>query len=469
MRQKLSLIVMGVMLFSSLTAQNSETVLVVGEAVVLGKAWPANGGGFALLTDADRQYVVYYNSEGRTVAAQRPLSQTSWTQIILPSKVDHAPRGGVDESSTIAGFDAHNYITMAVDSEGYIHVSLNHHVNRLTYFRSTQAHDISTLVQVDAMVGDGSQQEDRVTYPKFMTAPTGELLFHYRHGSSGAGNEVYNIYNVKNQTWTRFLIEPLISGEGLRNAYQVGPFLGPDGWYHLGWVWRDTPDASTSHDPSYAKSSDLKNWETAAGNPLSLPIIFGDTGTRIDPIPVKGGIINGGLKLGFDSSNGFVATYHKFDESGYTQVYASRFRNGGWDSHKISDWNYRWDFGGHGTLEFMIFIDGTRPYGEGLLAMNYVHRKYGSGVLVFNEDTLEPIAVEPQRRAYPIALDLLESPFPDMEVHFALDSGVDPDTSSHYRLRWEAFGSGNDFPRTVADEPSDLILYKIVSHDDSPL
>ena len=175
------------------TGDQAAKTFEVEERIVVGKAWPANGGHFALWTEGKRQYVVYYNSDRRTVAAQRLLSENKWTEIVLPSKVDHAPRCGKDVSSTIASFDAHNSIAMAVDSAGYIHVTLNHHVNRLTYFRSTKPYDITTLVQVDAMVGDGSQQEDRVTYPKFMTAPTGELLFHYRHGSSGSGYEVYNI------------------------------------------------------------------------------------------------------------------------------------------------------------------------------------------------------------------------------------------------------------------------------------
>jgi rhamnogalacturonyl hydrolase YesR len=436
----------------------SESAFSLEEPLVVGKAWMAHGGRFALWTEGERQYVVYYNSDRRTVAAQRLLSENKWTEIVLPSKVDHAPRFGKDVSSTIASFDAHNSIAMAVDSAGYIHVTLNHHVSRLTYFRSTKAYDITTLVQVDAMVGDGSQQEDRVTYPKFMTAPTGELLVHYRHGSSGSGYEIYNIYNVKNQTWSRFLDESLISGEGRRNAYQVGPTLGPDGWYHMGWVWRDTGKAATSHSPSYARSRDLINWETVAGDPLTLPIKFGDMGTRIDPIPIKSGIINGGLQLGFDSKKGLVATYHKFDEDGMTEVYAARFKDGAWDRRKISDWNYRWDFKGAGTLTFMLGIKSARPYGNGELAMNYRHNVLGDGVLVFDQETFEPLRVEAPVPSHPAELDVVQSDFPGMAVYFVGDSG---DPSSGYKLRWECLVHENDHRRPVTDKPSDLTLYKM--------
>lgn len=428
------------------------------EPLVVGKAWMAHGGSFALWTEGERQYVVYYNSDRRTVAAQRLLSETNWTEIVLPSKVDHAPRCGKDESSTIASFDSHNSIVMAVDSTGTIHVMLNHHVNRLTYFRSTQPYDITTLVQVDAMVGDGSHLEDRVTYPKFMTAPTGELLVHYRHGTSSSGYEIYNVYNVENQTWSRFLDEPLISGEGRRNAYQVGPNLGPDGWYHLGWVWRDNSHAETSHSPSYARSRDLIHWETVAGDPLTLPIQFGDVGTRIDPIPIKSGIINGALQLGFDSTNGLVATYHKFDEEGMTEAYAARFKDGAWDVHKVSDWNYRWDFKGGGTLGFHLRIDPARPYGNGELAMNYRHKIHGNGILVFDESTFEPIRTEPAVPSHPAELDEVQSDFPGMAVYFVGDAG---DPASGYKLRWECLARGNDHPREVTDKPGDLTLHKI--------
>jgi len=436
----------------------SKVELSMEEPLVVGKAWMAHGGRFALWTEGEHQYVVYYNSDRRTVAAQRLLSENKWTEIVLPSKLDRAPRCGKDVSSTIASFDAHNSIAMAVDSAGYIHVTMNHHVNRLTYFRSTKAYDITTLVQVDAMVGDGSQQEGRVTYPKFMKAPNGELLVHYRHGNSGSGYEVYNVWDVKSQTWSRFLDEPLISGEGYRNAYQVGPTLGPDGWYHMGWVWRNDGRAETSHSPSYARSRDLINWETVAGDPLTLPIKFGDMGTRIDPIPIKSGIINGGLQLGFDSKNGLVATYHKFDEDGMTEVYAARFKDGAWDRHKVSDWNYRWEFKGGGTLSFMLGIKSARPYGNGELAMNYYHKKAGNGILIFDESTFELIRTEQPVPSHPAELDVVQSDFPGMAVYFEGDSG---DPSSGYKLRWECLAHGKDHRRPVTDKPIDLTLHKI--------
>ena len=54
------------------------------------------------------------------------------------------------------------------------------------------------------------------------------------------------------------LREALTDDEGLRNAYFDGPHEGPDGGFHLAWVWRESPDAATNHALSDARSSNLR-------------------------------------------------------------------------------------------------------------------------------------------------------------------------------------------------------------------
>ncbi|MEO0588610.1 MAG: BNR repeat-containing protein, partial [Planctomycetota bacterium] len=185
------------------------------------------------MTHGDRQYLAYYNADRRMVVAQRSLDDSAFERFVLPSESTKPPRHS-EATSTIQGWDSHNYITMAVDRDGHLHLSGNMHRDPLLYFRSDVPGDITTLTQVHAMVGS---EEDHCTYPKFKTAPNGSLLFHYRDGGSGNGNEIYNVYDTATRTWSRFLKNGLISGQGKRNAYQRGPVLGPDGWYHLLWMW----------------------------------------------------------------------------------------------------------------------------------------------------------------------------------------------------------------------------------------
>jgi hypothetical protein len=431
------------------------------EKVVVGKVWSAVRAGFCLLTHGDRQYVAYYNADRRLVVAMRSLTETNFTQTVLSSRSSDPPTRST--SSTIQGWDSHNYITLAVDSAGHLHLAGNMHANPLTYFRSRKPGDVTTLEQVEAMTG---KNEQHCTYPKFMTGPQGEFIFHYRDGGSGNGNEIYNCYDVKTQQWRRFLDTPLTDGQGERNAYLNGPTLGPDGFYHLLWVWRESPDAATCNNLSYARSRDLRYWETAAGKPLTLPITLKSKGTILDPIPVKGGIINGCHKFGFDSSNRVVVTYYKYDAAGNTQAYAARYTDGAWRIRAISHWDARHIFQGGGsgpsTFGTSVNLGELQRLDAGKLALSFTHWKAGQGLLVFDENTLEPLGAEPattQPRRYPSALAKPQSDFPGMQVNWSADNGT---KARRYILRWETLGTNRDRPREGSlPDNGDLVLYEI--------
>lgn len=441
-----------------------ESAPVIEERIVIDRIWPAVSVGFCLLTHEDRQYVAYYNAERRMTVAARELSEDEFTRKILPSKSDKPPRQA-GPSTTIQGWDSHNYITMAIDSAGHIHLAGNMHVDPLTYFRSREPRDITTLEQVDAMVG---RDENRCTYPKFMTGPGGGLIFHYRDGSSGNGVEVYNVYDTKTRRWQRLLDSPLISGRGKSNAYMRGPRKGPDGWYHLLWMWRNTPDVATNHDLSCARSRDLVHWESVAGKELELPITPADRETIIDPVPVNGGLHNSNHHFGFDSKERLVATYFKHDGNGDTQAYAARFDEGTWRIRRISDWEGRHIFKGGGsgpsTFGTSLSVKAPRQHGPGVLAVPFHHWKAGSGLLVIDEETLDPLRVEPQtaQPGFPPSLAKPHSDFPGMRVHWRGDSGSSPDPKSRYALRWETLGSNRDRPRKPPlPESGELVLYRL--------
>ena len=226
--------------------------------------------GFCLLTQDNHQYVAYYDEQRRMTVASRYLDSDKWTYQILQEQV---------------GWDSHNYITMALDDEGYIHLSGNMHGAPLVYFRSATPRDITSLERIEKMVGEN---EKRCTYPAFMKGAQGELIFHYRDGGSGSGNEIYNVYDLETKTWRRLLDAPLSDGKGKMNAYFDGPKAGKDGYFHLCWVWRDTGDCATNHDLSYARSRDLVHWETVAGTTVTLPLTLETPGLIVDPVPVNG-------------------------------------------------------------------------------------------------------------------------------------------------------------------------------------
>jgi hypothetical protein len=437
----------------------------VKEAIVIDTVWSAVSVRYCLLTHGDVQYIAYYNADRRTVVGMRKLGDKAFSKLVLPSKTDKLPRES-PVSSTIQGWDSHNYLTMAVDKAGFLHLTGNMHASPLTYFRMETPGDVTTMKQIDAMVG---KNEMRTTYPKFMTSPDGELLFHYRDGGSGSGSEIYNVYDLETKTWKRFLDTPLIDGEGKMNAYQNGPRLGPDGWYHLVWMWRDTSDAATNHDISYARSRNLRDWQNAAGEPLKLPMTIKSKGTIIDPVPPGGGMINSCFGFAFDTKNRVVVSYHKHDQAGNTQAYAARFEDGAWMVKPVSDWEGRHIFKGGGsgpsTYGTSISLGAVEVHDKGTLAMSFSHWKHGKGLLIFDETTLKPLGVEPATKKparYPSELMKVTSAFPGMGVRWHEDSGKSPTPNLRYALRWETLGSNRDRPREKPwPENGELVLYAI--------
>ncbi len=341
------------------------------QSLEISPVWSGHPVGFDLLTVGADQYVAFYDDQRQMTVGARRLDSKQWKLVRLPSQL---------------GWDSHNYVTMAVDREGYLHVSGNMHVAPLVYFRSSKPGDIHSLELVKQMVGS---DESRCTYPRFLRGAKGELLFTYRDGRSGSGNQIYNRYEEESKKWRRLLDGPLTDGEAKSNAYFADPVLGPDGFFHLVWVWRNTPDCATNHDLSYARSRDMVTWETGAGTPLRLPIRLGSA-EIVDPVPVQGGMINGNTKIGFDSKERPVITYHKFDEKGRTQIYNARLEDGRWRIYRTSDWAYRWEFSGGGSIHFEIRTGAIRLR-NGALMLDFEHQRHGSGTWRLDERTLRPV------------------------------------------------------------------------------
>jgi len=404
--------------------------------------------GFCLLTDGNRQFVAYYDTEHRMTVASRMLDSEVWEYQVLPSTV---------------GWDSHNYVTMAIDDEGYIHLSGNMHCDRLVYFRTTRPWDISSFEKVGEMTG---RHESRCTYPQFMRGANNELIFHYRAGRSGSGNEIYNVYDMTTKTWRRLLDTPLTDGQGKVNAYFHGPIPGPDGYFHLCWMWRDHGGCESNHDISYARSRDLVRWETADGTPIALPITLETDGVIVDPVPIEAGLINMGHCVGFDARKRPIVTYHKYDGAGNSQIYNTRWEGGEWAVYQTSDWSYRWDFSGGGAIPCEIRAGPVHPLNDGSLSQWYRRTRSGFGVWKLDPETLKPIGELESDAMIPTSLNKLESHFPGMQVIWRGDSGRADEPGVRYIIRWETLPPNRDRRREgPLPEPSVLRLYKLVTDD----
>lgn len=423
------------------TVHAAEPIPVV---LPVARVWSGHAVAFALLTAPPLQYVAYYDANRQLTVASRQLTEAKWVYQKLPTSV---------------GWDSHNSVTLAIDRAGQLHVAGNMHVVPLIYFRTSKPGDISSLTSAP-MTGE---REQRMTYPVFLRDAQGRLVFRYRDGQSGSGDDLYNVYTEATGKWTRLLATALTSGEGKMNAYCTTPQLGPDGFFHMCWVWRDTNDCSTNHDLSYAKSPDLIHWYDSYGKELALPIKLA-TGEIVDSVPPKGGIINVNRHLGFDTRARVILTYHKYDANGDLQIYAARREAEGWVIVQVSDWRgYRWDFAGGGSIVPEVSVGAVEPIGDGKLLLNYRY-PHGAGTWVLDDTTLKPLPAVPAKRpaiAWPPGVLAVTSTFPGMKKHTAGDLGAESLDFS-YRLVWETLDANRDRERPLPwPEPSELKLVKV--------
>ncbi len=422
------------------------------KTVAVAPVWAGHPVGFDLLTHGDGQFIAFYDAERKMTVGKRGLDEDAF-QFVRLEGVWLEVRGRL---STELGWDSHNSVTMAVDRDDHLHLCGNMHVDPLIYFRTAEPLDITTFERVDYMVG---KNEHRCTYPVFMQGQQGELIFYFRDGRSGNGVNYYNRYDEAARSWSRLVDAPILDGMDAMNAYARKPELGPDGFFHMVWMWRDTPDCATNHDISYARSRDLVHWEAGDGTPLELPITIEDRTTIVDPSPPGGGLINMCQSLGFDAQYRPIVSYHKHDADGHTQAYVARLEAGAWTSHQLSDWGYRWGFHGNGSIAAEIRLGGAQVRNDRHLALSWWHVQKGSGIWKLDEATLQVVGSYPEP-APDLPAGLLQPQLDDprMEIHTARGRIVGATTERHV-LVWETLPRNRDQPRDETPPPSLLRLH----------
>jgi hypothetical protein len=419
--------------------------------VLIDQVWSGHPVGFDLLTERGHQFIAYYDAERRITVAGRKLGGTNWTYV-KPEGVWVTNRNRL---SSVTGWDSHNYLTMTLDRDGCLHLSGNMHADPLVYYRTRKPFDLTTLERLDRMTGE---REERVTYPRFFNNTEGGLLFKYRDGGSGNGSDLYNIYDPDAHAWRRLFDGPLLDGENERSAYGTGPRRGPDGLYHMLWMWRDTPDAMSNHTLSYARSRDLVNWESSAGKPIPRPITMAGAEV-VDPAKPGEGLVNMTYALGWDAQQRPVAAYHRYDSKGRSQIFVARADGQGrWHMRQISDWTFRWEFPGHGSQVKQVSVSLRQPEADGSLIVEYSARQAGAGRWRLDDTTLAvrehlPVA---RKDSSDNAQQLLGN-FPGLQAK----SQSSQSGGRRWVLRWETLGVNRDLVNRDVPPPSELRLYEI--------
>lgn len=266
------------------------------------------------LTTLPRQYIAYYESTGTYNQQNIALGRRNLNG-------GHPAAAGAWETFRFADYvqrtqDSHNTISLAVSSDGRIHLSYDHHDVPLNYRVSGRAVALDPAAvsssswsaalfgpTLHALPGAGSGPWRPVTYPRFERAGP-DLLFELRIGSSGSGDSYLYRYRPgagddAAGSWAP--VGRYIQGSG-NNAYINGidftaaadDAKGSNATLlQVSWTWRETPDVVTNHDLCYARSADGgRTWRSSGGDTIGATIAPRSPGITVFAIPQNSGILN---------------------------------------------------------------------------------------------------------------------------------------------------------------------------------
>ena len=288
----------------------------------------------SIVTHEKTQFTAFYNQQGKLVLAKRQLNSEKWE---------------ISETQYSGNIrDAHNTISIMADGDGSLHVSWDHHGQRLNYARSVEP----LSLQLSDKMPMTESHETNVTYPEFFRMPDGNLIFMYRDGQSGRGNLVLNSYNTQSQKWSQ-LHANLIDGENKQNAYWQA-CVDHKGVIHVSWVWRATWDVSTNHSMCYARSTDGgRSWEKSNGENYAMPINAANAEYALR-IPQRSELMNQTSMTTDREGNPFIATYWRDAESKIPQYRIIYNINGEWKTNNTGFRTTAFSLSGGGTKSIPV-------------------------------------------------------------------------------------------------------------------
>ncbi len=288
----------------------------------------------SLVTFRDTQFIAFYNQDKFVVLGKRKTGTGNWILKQTPYKGNVA--------------DAHNSISIMADSDGYLHISWDHHNNSLNYCKSIAPGSLELTDKIK-MTG---LNEQKISYPEFYKLPGGGLLFLYRDGGTGQGNLVINRYDINTGRWIQ-LYDNLIDGENKRNAYWQACVDGK-GVIHLSWVWRESPDVASNHDMCYAKSDDGGlTWKKSTGEKYNLPINAA-TAEYACKISQNSELINQTSMCADEYGNPYIATYWRNNNDSVPQYHIIYKNSSEWNVNKLDFRKTVFSLSGMGTKRIPI-------------------------------------------------------------------------------------------------------------------
>ncbi|WP_422033520.1 BNR repeat-containing protein [Reyranella sp.] len=311
------------------------------------KVWTGVPVEFSAVRAGDEVMAGYFDQSRQLSVAVLPLNGGSATHIRL--------------QDTFKGWDGHNFVVLAVDRAGTIHVAGNMHGDPLKYFQVRKPYS-SRTEKASPMVG---ADESSVTYPNFYYMDDGNLVFGYREGKTGDGAWFFNKWT--GTAWVRLSPGPTFSsrfsGESV-NAYPRSAKAN-DGTFHFALQWRKPGGLSENFRITYARTKDFVRWSRLDGSPIELPLTPENTSVVVDA-GTEMGLRSGPISV--DDRGRPVISFTRYAPDGLNAGYVARGdASGAWLTEEIARTSRRWVMEGRGIgtraiavgSKAVIFRDGT--------------------------------------------------------------------------------------------------------------
>lgn len=273
---------------------------------------------------------------------KRAAGSKNWT------KFDLATISTIFMHSDSSDDDSHNVASIAVSSDGHIHIAANMHGHPMRYARTTIPGDITSF----AVASVGTVNTNMVTYPMFFQVG-GKLFFFWRNGLATSGDFFLSSWTGASWTSPQKVFDGASSGRG---AY-LHHIAVRDGKVGVFFMYRGAGDASTNEGMYYVESVDqCATWRRVNGAVQALPITPVNA-DRFSVIPEAAGLLNqGGADLDIDGRP--HAAIQLYDASGFSQLHHIWHNGTVWQDQTVTEWSQRIETVGQTTLDLRV----ARPH-----------------------------------------------------------------------------------------------------------
>jgi hypothetical protein len=266
--------------------------------------------------------------------------------------------------------DSHNVSTIAIDGDGYLHLSWGMHNNAMRYARSTASVVNSNPITMSGILSNvlPVQSANDFTYPEFWNIPgSGDLLFSYRTGTSGNGEYQLARWDNATDVWTAVHAvvnsgnantgpQPWIDNDfnssqapPNANAYHNGLVYDSTGRLHTTWTWRTGGDSTSgfgdfqsNHNLMYAYTdNDGVDWRLQNGTLLQRNAVHDideNNATPVIALPEGSSLINQSSSAIGPDDTLYVATWYApgAAASNHTRQYMLlEFDGSTWEQHQV--------------------------------------------------------------------------------------------------------------------------------------